>query len=317
MLSVAEATVALLAGALSSYFLLRRLLRTVGRITTTAAEIGQGELDRRLGDQGTDDEVGQLATTFDTMIGRIDDAMTAQRRLLSDVSHQLRTPLTVARGHLEVLQRTGGLSGVTSGRAGDGAEETVALVVDELDHMRSLVERLLLLGRAMEPDFVSLEPVDVRAFVADIHDAALVLSARHWGLPPVPDVVVRADAAKLRGAILNLVDNAVRATTEDDCINVVATVDPETGSLSLVVEDSGPGIPPAQRQAVMARFARPGARGSDGSGLGLAIAKAVAEAHGGTLQVGDSGLGGAAVAIVLPPSCVEITEGNRKINEGN
>jgi methyl-accepting chemotaxis protein len=99
-LSVAEAGIALLAGVASAYLLLRRLLRTVGRITTTAGDIGSGALDRRLGDQGIDDEVGQLATTFDSMLERIDTAMTTQRRLLSDVSHQLRTPLTVARGHL-------------------------------------------------------------------------------------------------------------------------------------------------------------------------------------------------------------------------
>ena len=293
-LSLVEATVALVAGALSSYFLLRRLLRTVGRITTAAEEIGAGRLDRRLGDQGTDDEVGQLATTFDTMIGRVDEAMTAQRRLLSDVSHQLRTPLTVARGHLEVLQRTGGLAGR------DGAEATVALVVDELDHMRRLVERLLLLGRAMEPDFVNLEPIDARAFVADVFEAARVLAPRAWSSGPVPDVVVTADAAKLRGALLNLADNAVKATAAPDAVAIVTTVDARAGEIAFAVEDSGPGIPAAQRQAAVARFARPGARNEDGSGLGLAIAKAVAEAHGGRIEVGDSVLGGARVAIVLP-----------------
>jgi signal transduction histidine kinase len=295
-LSAAEAAVALLAGVLSSYLLLRRLLRTVGRITHTAGEIGQGGLNRRLGDQGTDDEVGQLATTFDAMIDRLDEAMTAQRRLLSDVSHQLRTPLTVARGHLEVLQRTGGLAD------NEGAEATVEVVVDELDHMRGLVERLLLLGRAMEPDFVDLEPVDARAFVADIYDAARVIAPRRWSLSQVPDVVLLADATKLRGAILNLVDNAVRATSPDDAIEFVTTLDPALGTLSLAVEDSGPGIPIAQRDAVLARFSRPGARGEDGTGLGLAIAKAVAEAHGASLEVGDSSLGGARVAIVMPPS---------------
>jgi signal transduction histidine kinase len=297
-LSLAEATVAVLAGVLSSYLLLRRLLRTVGRITTTAEEIGRGDLDRRLGDQGTDDEVGQLAKTFDTMIGRVDDAMTAQRRLLSDVSHQLRTPLTVARGHLEVLQRTGGLADEA------GADATVALVVDELDHMRALVERLLLLGRAMEPDFANPEPVDVRAFMADLYEAAHVLAPRRWSCRPVPDTVILADSAKLRGALLNLVDNAVKATQPGDAVELVTMIDPGTGALTFAVDDSGPGIPPAEREAVLARFARPGARGADGSGLGLAIARAVADAHDGVIEVGDSPLGGARVAIVLPPGRV-------------
>ena len=163
-LSVAEAAIALLAGSAGAYVILRRLLRTIGRITTTAEEIGEGDLDRRLGDQGTDDEVGQLATTFDSMLDRIDGAMTLQRRLLSDVSHQLRTPLTVARGHLEVLERTD---------LGDpvATRETVEVVLDELDHMRALTERLLLLGRAMEPDFLAPAPIDLRAFLADLFDA--------------------------------------------------------------------------------------------------------------------------------------------------
>ena len=291
-LSLAEATVALLAGVLSAYFLLRRLLRTVGRITTTAEEIGGGELARRLGDQGTDDEVGQLAATFDVMLDRVDSVMTAQSRLLSDVSHQLRTPMTVARGHLEVLQRTGGL--------GDReADATVSLVLDELDHMRALVERLLLLGRAMEPDFLIRQPIDVRAFMADLFDAAQIIAPRLWSLAPPPDAVLHADPEKLRGAMLNLVDNAVHATTPDDAIEFSASIDHD-GRLVLCLEDSGPGIPPAEREAVLARFARPGARGEGGSGLGLAIVKAVAEAHAGTVEVGASGLGGARVAIVVP-----------------
>src|SRR5206468_2525526 len=91
-LVIGEAVVALLAAVAAGYLLLRRLLRRIGRITATAADIGSGQLDRRLGDQGTDDEVGQLAETFDAMADRIADTLTLQRRLLSDVSHQLRTP---------------------------------------------------------------------------------------------------------------------------------------------------------------------------------------------------------------------------------
>jgi two-component system OmpR family sensor kinase len=301
-LSIAEAGIALIAGIASAYFLLRRLLRTVGRITTAAEEIGNGALDRRLGDQGIDDEVGQLANTFDAMLERIDTAMTTQRRLLSDVSHQLRTPLTVARGHLEVLQRTGDIADPRA------AAETVALVVDELDHMRSLVERLLLLGRAMEPDFLAPDLIDARAFLADLYAASQVLAARSWTLSAVPDVVVCADAAKLRGALLNLIDNAVRVTTSGGRIEIACELDPVARTFSLAVEDSGPGIPAAQREAVLARFARPGARDQDGSGLGLAIVRAVAGAHGGTVSIGESRFGGARVAMVLPAELVQAVE---------
>jgi signal transduction histidine kinase len=165
--------------------------------------------------------------------------------------------------------------------------------------MRALVERLLMLGRAMEPDFLQLEPVDLRSFCADLIDSARVLADRRWLLPDVPDVVVDVDAAKLRGALLNLLDNAVRVTNPGDVIALVA----RTGAgsdVTLAVEDSGPGIPPERRAAALERFARPGAADSEGSGLGLAIVRAVAEAHGGAVAIEDSAYGGCRVALRLP-----------------
>lgn len=292
-LALGEGLVALVVGVASTFLLLRRLLETVGRVTKTAAEIGTGRLEQRLGDDGEPDEVGQLTRTFNEMLGRIETAMGAQRRLLADVSHQLRTPLTVVRGHLEVLQRTS---------AGDPAstEEAVTLVLDELDHMRTLVERLLLLGRAMEPDPGAVEPIELRPFLADIEEAARALGPRTIVAGPSPAVVLEGDPGALRGAILNLVDNAVRATPTGGTVRIGAQCDFAGATVAVVVEDDGPGIPAAQREAVLRRFARPGARDADGSGLGLAIAKAVAEAHGGRLSVGESALGGAAVGLVLP-----------------
>ena len=194
VLVIGEALVALVGAVAGAYLLLRRLLREIGRITTTAASIEDGDLDRRLGDQGTDDEVGQLAETFDSMLDRLQAAMVDQRRLLSDVSHQLRTPLTVARGHLEVLalQPTTDILEV---------RESVNVVVEELDHMRALVERLLLLGRALEPDFLQVERLDLRTFLSDLFDSARVLADRQWSLAPVPDRVLEVDVAKLRGAL--------------------------------------------------------------------------------------------------------------------
>jgi len=296
-LAIGEALIALLAGCLGAYLLLTRLLRRVKHITATAADLGSGALDRRLRHTGDTDEVGQLATTFDAMADQLSDAMQTQRRLLSDVSHQLRTPLTVARGHLEVLGRSG---------ADDPQEvhATVALVLDEIEHMKAMVERLLMLGRAMEPDFLELEPVDLRSFCLDLVDSAQVLASRQWILPEVPDVVVVVDSAKLRGAVLNLIDNAVHATRDGDVIAIVVRV--HHGEVELAVEDSGPGIPPYRRAAVLERFARPGAADSQGTGLGLAIVRAVAEAHGGSVTIEDSQYGGCRVALHLPVTTDEI-----------
>jgi signal transduction histidine kinase len=292
-LSLAEAAVALVAGVASSYVLLRQLLRSVGRITSAADEIGRSSLDRRLGEQGAEDEMGDLARTFDEMLDRIASAMEAQRRLLADVSHQLRTPLTVARGHLEVLGRTG------TGDPG-AVKETIDLVVDEIGHMGAVVERLLMLGHAMDPNFLTREPVDLRALLADCLASARVLGPRALTLGPVPDLVLVVDGAKLRGAVLNLVANAVQATQIGDPVQLSAALDAVQGEVALLVEDAGPGIPENERALALERFARPGTRPPGGTGLGLAIVRAVAEAHGGRVAIGDSPLGGALVEIVLP-----------------
>ncbi|MCU1676210.1 MAG: integral rane sensor signal transduction histidine kinase [Frankiales bacterium] len=309
VLAASEALIALLAGVLAGYLLLRRLLRTVGRITAAAARLGSGELDRRLGELGPRDEVGELAATFDSMAERLDTAMTAQRRLLSDVSHQLRTPLTVARGHLDVMMRTG----VDDPQ---NVRETVDIVIDELDHMRALVEQLLLLGRAFEPDFVDPVAVDLRSLLADLMDAAKVLAPRKWVLGAVPDLVLCVDAAKLRGALLNLVDNAVHATDDGDTIALFAELRPGDGGIALSVEDSGPGIPAELRAAALSRFGRPGARDTAGSGLGLAIVQAVAVAHQGEVVLDESRYGGCRATVLLPRAVLLLGEVARTVVPG-
>jgi signal transduction histidine kinase len=296
-LAIGEGAIALVAGVASAYLLLRRLLRRIGRITDAAEQIGRDRLAERLGDQGTSDEVGQLAVSFDGMLDRIESAVHAQHELLSDVSHQLRTPLTVARGHLEVLGRA---------RAADeNLNDAMGVAISELDRMALLVERLLELGRAREPVRRDVHDVDLRAFFGDFVASCRVLAQRQWVLEPVPDEVVRFDETEVRGALLNLVDNSVRATNPGETITISARV--ARDQLRISVEDSGPGIPPANREAVRNRFARPGGGAPGGTGLGLAIASAVCHGHSGEVEISDSRLGGATVTLVL--SCAKNQEG--------
>jgi two-component system, OmpR family, sensor kinase len=302
-LTLLEASIALLAAIAGGYLIVRQLLRTVGRITLAADELGRSSLDQRLGDQGRDDEVGDLARTFDEMLDRIQAMMQAQRRLLADVSHQLRTPLTVARGHLEVLARTD---------AHDPAavHETIDLVVDEIAHMSAEVERLLTLGNAMDPEFLDRQPVDLRTLLGDCFAAAQVLAARSFALGSVPDLVLWIDEAKVRGAVLNLVANSVRATEADDAIRLGSAVSTSRPEIEITVDDAGAGIAPSDRARVLERFARLAPSSTGGAGLGLAIVKAVAEAHGGRVDIGDSPLGGARVTLVLPTSLMRGREGD-------
>ncbi len=302
LLSVGEGLIALVAGVVSTFVLLRRLLRKVGRITSTADDIGSGNLDQRLGDQGSNDEVGELAQTFDAMLDRLQSVMTAQRRLLSDVSHQLRTPLTAARGHLEVLGRG-------SVDDPDEVRETLDVVIDQIDHTRSVVDRLLMLGRAMEPDFLDRRPTELRRLLFDVYEAITVLAPRHYPEPVAPDLMIDVDAEKLRGAMFNLVDNAVRATQVGDTVAISASVDLSNDLVRISVDDSGPGIPPEERAAVLQRFIRSSTPDRDGTGLGLAIVKAVAEGHGGWIEIDTSGEGGARVTMVLPLTPLTLGDG--------
>lgn len=296
VLALLEAAVALIAAVLGTYLLLRRLLGTIGSMTSTARAIEEGDLDQRLGDPGTDDEVAELAATLDAMLDRIDEVMSVQRQLLSDVSHQLRTPLTVVRGHLEVMGRT---------QLDDPMEirEVIDMLVGEIDHMGQLTEQLLLLGRSLEPDFVTMTPTDLRSFIGDIGAAALVLADGRFRLGSIDDLVITIDQTKLRGAILNLIDNAIKAIGPADRVELSARrVD--DGSVVIQVEDSGPGISPEVRARVLERFGRLDTETRSGSGLGLAIVRAVAEAHGGTFELGTSSLGGLDAIIVLPGELV-------------
>ncbi len=284
-----EGLAALVAAVIAGYLLLGRVLRVVGEVTSTAERAAGGDLSLRLGYEGPDDEVGALARTVDTMLQRIDGAFSAQRQLLSDVSHQLRTPLTVIRGHLEVLARNPDAD--AEERAG-----TIALVIDELEHVSLMVERLLLLGRALEPDFIEEEPIDVRSLLDDVFDAAQFLAPRRWQLEEGPPLMLRGDRTKLRGALLNLIDNAVKATGETDTISVAVR---HEGELIFEVADTGRGLSQEEQQRLFQRFSRSSDR-YRGSGLGLAIVKAVAEAHGGRVELDSEPGRGARFRIVLP-----------------
>jgi two-component system OmpR family sensor kinase len=294
-----EGLAALIAAVLAGYVLLRRVLRVVSDVTSAAELATDGDLGTRLAYDGPDDEVGHLARTFDAMLARLDQAFSAQRRLLSDVSHQLRTPLTVIRGHLEVLARNPVADP-------DEQAETIALVVDEIEHLSLMVDRLLLLGRALEPDFVDEEPIDVRSLLEDVMDAAQHLAPRAWELDAAIHLVIRGDRTKLRGALLNLIDNAVNATTEADTIRLSAACD-SADEVVFAVTDTGCGLSADQQQRMFERFARSTDR-YRGTGLGLAIVKAVAEAHGGSVAIHGAPDTGCTVTVILPGHRIELTQ---------
>ena len=282
------AAMALALSALLAWVVAGRLLRPVGMLADTARQISETDLDRRLPVQGSD-EIASLIGSFNSMVDRLQDSLSTQRRFLDDAGHELRTPITIIQGHLEL--------------AGDDATafaDSREVVLAELARMNRIVDDLLTLARAERLDFLDRHPVDLDEFTERVLDRARSLGEHDWHLDGVGVGVVEADADRLLQAMLNLVANAVRHTPAGGRISIGSRV--SSARFELWVADAGEGIDPADHARIFDRFARPTETRSPGgsAGLGLSIVRAVAEAHGGDVRV-DSTLGhGATFTIRIP-----------------
>ena len=203
-----------------------------------------------------------------------------QERFIHDVSHELRTPMTIARGHLELLR----------GQSPESPELWVAL--DELGRMDGIVERLLVLARAGQPDFVLRSEIDLEALLEDVFMRWSELAPRAWRLGPIVSGRLEADPERLRTALEALIENAVKYTRPHDAIEIRARR--VSRHVLIEVEDEGCGVSKEALSRIFDRFARADSartRAAGGVGLGLAIADAIAKAHGGSCHVTSTGDG--------------------------
>ena len=275
---------------LAAWALARRILQPIEVLRSTAATITETDVSRRIAVTGHD-EVADLGRTFNGMLDRLQEALDSQRRMLDDAGHELRTPITVIRGHLELMDEE------------DPADVrgTRDLSIDELDRMARLVEDLLVLAKARRPDFLRRRDVDVAAVVESTYEKAQALAPRTWALDPLTPARARVDPERLTQALLQLASNAVAVTGEGDTIGFGCA--PGPGGVQLWVRDTGPGVPPADRLRIFERF-ESGARvpGGSSTGLGLAIVSAIARAHGGAARVTSAGSAGGAMFILEVPA---------------
>jgi two-component system OmpR family sensor kinase len=285
-------SVALVLLGLFAWLVVSRLLRPLRQLSATATQVTETDLNQRVA-VATDDDLGELAGAFNTMLDRLSTAIETQRQFLDDAGHELRTPLTVLRGHLEVLDPD------------DPADvrETRDLLLDETSRMGQIVEELVLLAKAERSDFVTLVPVDLGRLMDDVHDKARALGPRRWVVDARADVEVPADANRLTQAVLQLADNAVKFTGPDDEVGIGTQVfdGPSGRRVRLWVRDTGAGVPPQEADRIFDRFARGSTTGgAPGSGLGLAIVRAIAQGHGGDVAVERSDGGGARFVMTWP-----------------
>ncbi|PYE12122.1 signal transduction histidine kinase [Williamsia limnetica] len=263
-----------------------QILAPVRTVRKAAAEISAHDLTQRIPVQRRDD-IGELAETFNSMLDRLDDAFATQRQFLDDAGHELRTPITIVQGHLDVM-----------GDDPADRDETLRLVTDELARMTRMVDDLLLLAKARRPDFVRPGPVALADLTSDIYRKVEQLGNRSWSVDSTSTDIVRVDAQRVTQALVQLAHNAVRHTRDGDRIELGSAVDDHV--VTFWVADTGSGVSPADAEKIWERFSRGSGYTGEGAGLGLAIVKAIAEAHGGRAILMDKQGAGSTFGIELP-----------------
>jgi signal transduction histidine kinase len=276
-----------------AWVLVGRALRPVDAIRAEVDEITGSTMHRRVPEPPTTDEIGRLARTMNAMLGRLDATATRQRQFVSDASHELRSPVAAIRTSLEVARRK-------PDRTDWPAAVDTALA--EEARLEALIDDLLLLAAQDENGATAIrqQPVNLTALATTEarRPRRVPVEVLHWPADGQP-LEIAAAGDELSRAVSNLVDNAARYATSV----VRVTVSSYEDTIRIIVDDDGPGIPPADRERVFERFTRlddSRARPQGGSGLGLAVVRAIISRHHGQIRVEDGPLGGARFIAEIP-----------------
>ena len=285
----AAAVLTALLGALAGWWINRRVLLPLRRVSAAAEQLSAGALDARL-DVGSDPDLETLADSFNRMAAALEDRIAREIRFTSDVSHELRTPLTAISSAADLARRT---------EMPERARMAIDVLAAQVDHFRELVLELLEISRYDAGD-VALEPeaLDAVAFVRSVAELLDAGAPVHVVGAPVQTMIV--DRRRFQRVIANLVENARRYAGGPTRIQV----DGDAAMVRVAVEDAGPGVPHDERQAIFGRFnrgsAEPRPGEPKGTGLGLALVEQHVQLHGGRIWVEDAPGGGARFVVELP-----------------
>ncbi len=286
---VVEVTIAVLViASIVAWVLAGKVLAPLRLLTETAHTITESALTRRISIRGVD-EVAELGNTFNAMLDRLETAFISQRNFINDAGHELRTPITIIRGHLELL-----------GDDPDERRETIEIVTDELDRINRFVNDLLLLAKAEQPNFLKLETVNVALLTEEVYNKVKALADRDWQLESKGLGLTVADRQRLTQALVNLAENATQHTQPGDTIALGSAT--ANHQAHFWIRDTGVGIALSEQTRIFERFARTAEshRRSEGAGLGLAIVRAIALAHHGRVELFSRPGGGATFTIIMP-----------------
>ncbi len=284
---------------LGGFFLARKSLSKVTKVTEAAKRITADRLHDRIPETAVDDELGNLILTFNEMISRLDASFEQMKQFSGDASHELRTPLTVIRTQLETA--------LNSKVSPAETKMIIARCLDEAIRMSGTIENLLLLARSDAGQVaMKADRVDVKELMVQTYEESVILASQKSitvTLQKADPVTVQGDEYRLRQMLLNLIDNAIKYSRQKGAINLRLVR--EQNAARIIVSDNGIGIPEADLPRIFDRFYRVDrarSREMGGAGLGLSITRWIVEAHGGTLSVKSDLSVGSEFTVTLPVS---------------
>lgn len=289
--------IAILGSAGLGWIVAGRILKPIRYLRETVRKISDGSLEERIPVANPDSELGGIARDFNQMLEKIKKSFDTQRRFIDDAGHELKTPLTIVDGHINLVEA-----------ANEDSKTSLSIVRDEVKRMARIVQDLQTLTKSNEPRFIQMTTNSVSETLDEVFVKATGLEERNWRLSSVEDQEISFDRQRIVQALLQLVDNSLKHTTESDSVEIGFRK--QGKSIEFFVGDSGPGIPEESRSQIIERFKR-GAwtpQDTEGSGLGLAIVDAVCKAHNGTLVIRESNLGGAEVILQIPTDLASLGE---------